>query len=397
MGEILFLKYLSIMEAIRHRRRCKKYDTLEYLKFALINCRKIRMNKEQLERLSLPRIKATGQNGFTFYYTVTDTVEHPDDDNFGDDENDLEEGSDEEDEVLDYVTKINQSSVQDQEYSSNNYLQVLDPPEEYLPNVVNGESDSFPVNFDDFLSNIKRPDTLTSFDDFYSAIDPPDEDNIDRLCQHFDTLNVIEPESISSEFQPNDALISGNFCQQNVQNNTEESTDSAIDEVLGLLDQYDEIFETKSILEESENAPNDTLTYLNIDSNVTFQSQNAIPDYISEKAVNTLDKVPKNNIESAQFEIAKIAESLQYSAENTVQQFESVKDFSALNSLILVSNIDIPQKDETNEDKSPEIKMHEKSNEIQQNLPQYEKPKSRHWFSPDDFINEFDSLTVKQT
>ena len=56
------------MEQIPRRRR-KRIDSAEYLKFALINCRKNRLQKERLERLQNPKIKATGENGFTFFYT----------------------------------------------------------------------------------------------------------------------------------------------------------------------------------------------------------------------------------------------------------------------------------------------------------------------------------------
>merc|ERR1712212_466583 len=51
-----------------HRRKRKNSDTSEYLKIALLNCRKYRLEK-QLEVMA-PKIKATCESGFTFYYSV---------------------------------------------------------------------------------------------------------------------------------------------------------------------------------------------------------------------------------------------------------------------------------------------------------------------------------------
>ena len=57
----------------RHRRKRKNSDTLEYLKIALLNCRKYRLEK-QLEVMA-PKIKATCESGFTFYYSVKNSTQ----------------------------------------------------------------------------------------------------------------------------------------------------------------------------------------------------------------------------------------------------------------------------------------------------------------------------------
>merc|ERR1711963_482234 len=57
----------------RHRRKRKNSDTLEYLKIALLNCRKYRLEK-QLEVMA-PKIKATCESGFTFYYSVKNSAQ----------------------------------------------------------------------------------------------------------------------------------------------------------------------------------------------------------------------------------------------------------------------------------------------------------------------------------
>merc|ERR1712212_1482382 len=51
-----------------HRRKRKNSGTSEYLKIALLNCRKYRLEK-QLEVMA-PKIKATCESGFTFYCSV---------------------------------------------------------------------------------------------------------------------------------------------------------------------------------------------------------------------------------------------------------------------------------------------------------------------------------------
>merc|ERR1711881_534987 len=58
------------MEAVRiqRKRKRKNSDRLEYLKIALLNCRKFRL-EQQLEVMA-PKIKATCESGFTFYYSV---------------------------------------------------------------------------------------------------------------------------------------------------------------------------------------------------------------------------------------------------------------------------------------------------------------------------------------
>jgi len=63
-----------------HRRKRKNSDTSEYLKIALLNCRKYRLEK-QLEVMA-PKIKATCESGFTFYYSVKNSASHDSDNEF---------------------------------------------------------------------------------------------------------------------------------------------------------------------------------------------------------------------------------------------------------------------------------------------------------------------------
>jgi len=55
------------------KRKRKNCDNLEYLKIALLNCRKLRL-EQQLEVIA-PKIKATCESGFTFYYSVKNSDE----------------------------------------------------------------------------------------------------------------------------------------------------------------------------------------------------------------------------------------------------------------------------------------------------------------------------------
>ena len=57
---------------IQRRRKRKNSDTSEYLKIALLNCRKLRL-EQQLEVMA-PKIKATCDSGFTFYYSVKNST-----------------------------------------------------------------------------------------------------------------------------------------------------------------------------------------------------------------------------------------------------------------------------------------------------------------------------------
>jgi len=63
-----------------HRRKRKNSDTSEYLKIALLNCRKYRLEK-QLEVMA-PKIKATCESGFTFYYSVKNSACNESDNEF---------------------------------------------------------------------------------------------------------------------------------------------------------------------------------------------------------------------------------------------------------------------------------------------------------------------------
>jgi len=67
----------AIARIQNRKRRRKNSDHLEYLKIALLNCRKFRL-EQQLEVMA-PKIKATCESGFTFYYSVKNSEDQSDD------------------------------------------------------------------------------------------------------------------------------------------------------------------------------------------------------------------------------------------------------------------------------------------------------------------------------
>merc|ERR1712228_214092 len=68
---------MSSTSSLKRRRKRKNSDTSEYLKIALLNCRKFRL-EQQLEVMA-PKIKATCESGFTFYYSVKNSEDRSDD------------------------------------------------------------------------------------------------------------------------------------------------------------------------------------------------------------------------------------------------------------------------------------------------------------------------------
>merc|ERR1719418_363438 len=67
----------AIARIQNRKRRRRNSDHLEYLKIALLNCRKFRL-EQQLEVMA-PKIKATCESGFTFYYSVKNSEDRSDD------------------------------------------------------------------------------------------------------------------------------------------------------------------------------------------------------------------------------------------------------------------------------------------------------------------------------
>ena len=67
----------AIARIQNRKRRRRNSDHLEYLKIALLNCRKFRL-EQQLEVMA-PKIKATCESGFTFYYSVKNSENQSDD------------------------------------------------------------------------------------------------------------------------------------------------------------------------------------------------------------------------------------------------------------------------------------------------------------------------------
>jgi len=67
----------AIARIQNRKKRRRNSDHLEYLKIALLNCRKFRL-EQQLEVMA-PKIKATCESGFTFYYSVKNSEDQSDD------------------------------------------------------------------------------------------------------------------------------------------------------------------------------------------------------------------------------------------------------------------------------------------------------------------------------
>ena len=67
----------AIARIQNRKRRRRNSDHLEYLKIALLNCRKFRL-EQQLEVMA-PKIKATCESGFTFYYSAKNSEDQSDD------------------------------------------------------------------------------------------------------------------------------------------------------------------------------------------------------------------------------------------------------------------------------------------------------------------------------
>lgn len=255
---------------VANRRRRKRLDPHEYLKYALINCRKIRMEEESSYLNQSTKVKATSQNGFTFYYSVADT-----DHDESEDSSDEEEEDDDEDQVRDFL----------------------------------GDSHS------DINDNSET--NFSSFDDFWSAFN--------------DDSNGIQ----SGSYEINDALIGGGGGG-NQGSSLDQEVNQAIEEVFEFLDHESS---SSSPIQDSKFAQSYTLTYL-------------------ETAEDS----------KTQDEIAKIAASLQYSAEEEIS-----------NELI----------DGTGDNLTPVLETPDFDSFIST-----ESTGDYYWFSAEEFINEFNSLTV---
>ena len=157
------------------RRRRKRFDSQEFLKYALINARKNRMRQENVEKS--PKIKATSQNGFTFYYSVTDQC-------------DEEDSSDEEEDF---------DEVFDHQNNNNN--------------------------------EVEQDSNLVSFDDFFSALN---EDNDSLTSQHQNEL-LLRPQQ---NYQVNDALISSGQDEFEPEHDPDIITDSEANELMEELNAY---------------------------------------------------------------------------------------------------------------------------------------------------------------
>lgn len=259
-------------QVIANRRRRKRLDPHEYLKYALINCRKIRMEEESSHLNPATKVKATSQNGFTFYYSVADT-----------DVDESEDSSDEEEE--DQVNDFLDSEGDINENSQSNF---------------------------------------TSYEDFFSALNN-------------------EAESQSTSYQINDALIGSSAGNQ-----VNQEVNQAIEEVFEFLDHE------SSSNQDSKFAQSYTLTYL--ESSSGSEALEALADSKAD-----------------QDEIAKIAASLQYSAEASDNSNEVIDGTGDHLQAAL---------------EAPDFDSFISSDSGSGSIGEY------FWFSAEEFINEFNSLTV---
>ncbi len=155
---------------VNTRRRRKRFDNLEYLKFALINCRKTRLNAEAEERLEVPKVKATSANGFTFYYSVSESRHQSEEEDSSD-----ESDSDSEDEIHDHFN-------------------------DFMPNFDSNHNEDDLEEEEVTFHLLENSDSLTSFEDFFSALKTSESESDSG------------PDSNSNHYGITDELISGNCC-----------------------------------------------------------------------------------------------------------------------------------------------------------------------------------------
>ena len=154
----------------RGRSKRKAFDSLEYLKFALSNCRKNRLKDEYAARAKNnyeeTKIKAVNTKGSIFYYSVTNSNNSDDSDTESSDSED----DDEEDEITNHLS--------------------LHKPE----------------NFQDFISDFHSKDELIS--GLENHEERNQETNLDNLF-HFEDMQI--DEMWINDFENNDSAMATQF------------------------------------------------------------------------------------------------------------------------------------------------------------------------------------------
>ena len=163
----------------RGRSKRKAFDSLEYLKFALSNCRKNRLKNEYLARSEETKIKAVNTKGSIFYYSVTNSNNSDDSDTESSDSDD--DDDDDEDEITNHL-KSPQISL------------------------------NKPENFQDFLSDFHSKDELIS--GLENHEERNQETNLDNLF-HFEDMQINE--MWINDFENNDSAMATQFSHTSSQ------------------------------------------------------------------------------------------------------------------------------------------------------------------------------------
>ena len=350
------------MEANKVRRRRKGFDSQEYLKFALLNSRTNRMKKtENLSEES--KIKATSQNGFTFFYSVSDSANTEQD--YEEDASDEDDSDDEEDEIRDYVsTSLNKSessqytNTENGEFSTE-YLDFFDSMNENQDGSAS-KSDSalatsVPTSFEEFVTNLENAEpgsnteTFISYEHFFSALN--ESSKFKQIIEGFDELSLTDSAENSEEkssqicTSSGDSLISGKSQQaQNTAN-----TDSAIDEVFAFMDDHTKMNSAKFV-------ENYTLTYIDsaIDSDYMQLKSNDSPPSLNFSNITELENY--NHTNSGQ---SKQLTENQSSDLEKIQENETL--YNTIDSALLIGLSEL-ENNNTNSAQSPHLMENQQSN-----------------------------------
>ena len=236
-----------------NKRRQKKFDSLEYLKYALSNCRKNRLKDEYLERAKqAPKIKAVSPKGSIFYYSVTETTTDADSESDTEDSDSEDEGDEIIDHVSAYAEPITETFADNATETPLKFKFCLSQPD----------------SFEDFISDFKtaQPSTdvlisgteMTNSDNNVT-INRAQESNLENLFD-FDEINSCIDEMWFDEFLPNSEL-------PNLQNGMTEIPNNQ------KLLEFAENLMSEMTKNETENSPNEP----NV-SNFTENLNGGLPD-----------------------------------------------------------------------------------------------------------------------
>ena len=238
----------------------KAFDPLEYLKFALSNCRKNRLKDEYLARSTseVTKFKAVNTKGSIFYYSVTNSTNSEDSDSDG---SDSEESDEEEDDVTDHL-------------SNAEFKLSLNKPE----------------NFQDFVSDFHANDALIS-----GAENPNDNDqetnNLESLFNFEDVqINELWIDDFQDTAQQNQGSTQQqqellDFAEQMMSDMKKEQNNTLITSSAATAETIDEFTQNLGSLPDGD----DFYQYAEICDSAAFFST-TVDEFISEFSAMTLNQ-----------------------------------------------------------------------------------------------------------